>query len=335
MAAALTLPPRTIRRVIDGDRSLSWELAAQLVAHNYADANWLLCGAKMQSGAAGFSGVAVRSIYPVICPAVIPPVSSQPSSPAADNTAPPSVEQIAQRIYSAQIAGSARTLFVDAHFIKSDAANIARDLMRAGHISSLAFDGSALLADLAAARLRNADLGVQMVGSVAETAFFAAATGCGLGEAVGRSWWAKNDDISASLLAAAYSLNIPVTAHYSPFNFATAGAATNLCGAALGAALYVDFLVFAAQINHAAGNIFINGAQTTDLGWQLRAAAQCSAAAGAPVYAGYTIDCAPCLTSIQSQRHGQSINAHLIGDIALTILELKNSCKAVFGGRKV
>lgn len=333
------MPARTLRRVIDGDRSLSWELAAALVMRGYTTADWLLYGLQQPPRHSGFCGVPVRSIYPVLDSAAVPP--TRQVLPAAVPTKPalalPAIsdQTIAQPIYDAQIKQKPVILFVDGYFIQHGAASAAQALLHQGYISAVAFDETAALADLAHARLRDPTAGLQVATSIAETAFLAASTGCGLGEAIGRSWWVKNDDTSLSLLATAYGLNLPVTIHPAAAGFATSGPATNFAGQALGAAAYVDFLVFAAQVQRADGGVFINAAQTTDFGWRLFSAARTMAEEllSAPISC-VTIDCVPVLLQASDMRCGQSVAHHIVGEIASTFVGLQHACKLIYGGKK-
>ena len=98
----------------------------------------------------------------------------------------------------------------------------------------------------------------QETGRINDLAVQAAREGIGLGEAVGRAIWEEalpHRDIS--ILAAGYRLHIPVTVHVS-LGYDIIHEHPNCDGAALGAASYTDFLVFAQEVTRLEGGVLLS-----------------------------------------------------------------------------
>jgi hypothetical protein len=87
-------------------------------------------------------------------------------------------------------------------------------------------------------------------------AAMAAANGLGWGEAIGRWCFPAESDRGASILASGYELGVPVTVHLALGDCAAhlfPAASGAVRGAELGAASYIDLLVFAEQVRKLPG----------------------------------------------------------------------------------
>jgi hypothetical protein len=180
---------------------------------------------------------------------------------APPNFNDPSLPQVATRLIAAQKAGAARILMMGAHLLRAGTSRILIDLMRRGFIDHIAMNGAGAIHDFELARIgattesvaryiQSGEFGLwRETGELNDWITEAAALGLGLGENVGRrlatSGWPHLD---ASVLAAAYELNVPVTVHVG-IGYDILHEHPNCDGAALGAASYHDFLIFAKTVD--------------------------------------------------------------------------------------
>lgn len=186
--------------------------------------------------------------------------------PAFDHCALP---VLAERMLQAREAGASVILMMGAHVIKCGLAPYVIDLMERGVISAVALNGAGSIHDYelalvggtsesVARYIRTGEFGLwQQTGALNDLAVQAADEGIGLGEAVGRSIWEGDlPHRDTSILAAGYRLGIPVTVHVS-IGYDIVHMHPNCDGAALGAASYTDFLVYAHQVSGLEGGVLL------------------------------------------------------------------------------
>ncbi len=143
------------------------------------------------------------------------------------------------------------------HVIRSGVQHYLFDLMRKGHVQGIAVNGSVAIHDFEIA-LQNAttesvakyisegQFGLwQETGGINDIVRQGVADGLGFGEALGRELAEGNYPFKdLSLFATAWQLGIPVTVHLG-IGYDIIHPHPNCDGAALGAATYRDFLIFA------------------------------------------------------------------------------------------
>lgn len=182
----------------------------------------------------------------------------------------PQLADVARQMVSAQQRGAARILMMGAHLLRAGANRYLIDLMERGAISHVAMNGAGAIHDYELARIgattesvaryiRSGEFGLWTeTGELNEWIREAAAEGLGLGENVGRrileSGFRYRD---VSVFAAAYRLGIPVTVHVG-IGYDILHEHPNCDGAALGAASYQDFLIFAAAVEGLEGGILLS-----------------------------------------------------------------------------
>jgi hypothetical protein len=188
-------------------------------------------------------------------------------SPDYDN---PDLAVLARRMVAAAKGGRAVVWMMGAHVIKNGLSRYLIDLMERGIITCVAFNGACSIHDYelalvgattesVARYIREGQFGLWTdTGRLNDIAVSAAEEGIGLGEAVGRVIWEEqfpHRDIS--ILATGYRLHIPVTVHVS-LGYDIIHEHPNCDGAALGAASYTDFLVFAHEITRLEGGALLS-----------------------------------------------------------------------------
>ncbi len=180
------------------------------------------------------------------------------------------IPEIGRRIVAARRAGSAVIWMMGAHVIKLGLARYVIDLLERGMISAIAFNGACAIHDFelaligatsesVARYIRAGEFGLwRETGRINDVAVRAAAEGLGLGEALGREIWEgafPHRDVS--ILAAGYRTRTPITVHVS-LGYDIIHEHPNCDGAALGAASYTDFLVFAEQVRGLEGGVLLS-----------------------------------------------------------------------------
>jgi hypothetical protein len=161
---------------------------------------------------------------------------------------------------------------VGGHVIKTGLAPILIDLARRGFVSAIAMNGSGVIHDfeIAIAGWTSEDvdaaLGSGAFGMAEETGRLineainhSAADDCGIGEAIGRALVEMNPQYADySILHAAYLLKIPVTVHVT-IGTDIIHIHPQADGAAIGAATYRDFLLFASLVKELdGGGVYLN-----------------------------------------------------------------------------
>ncbi len=194
-------------------------------------------------------------------------LASLPHLLAADT-----LRAIAQHILQAKAKQRACLWGLGGHVIKTGLAPILIDLMRRGFITGLAMNGSTVIHDfeIAVAGWTSEDvdsaLGDGQFGMAEETGRMlneavkrGAADGLGFGESVGRMLSELQPSYAEySLLHAAYQLRVPVTVHVT-LGTDIIHLHPQADGAALGAASYHDFKLFAALVKDLdGGGVYLN-----------------------------------------------------------------------------
>jgi len=182
----------------------------------------------------------------------------------------PDIPEIARRMVASRRRGSAVIWMMGAHVIKSGLARYVIDLMERGAITAIACNGACAIHDFelaligatsesVARYIRRGEFGLwQETGRLNDIASRAADEGIGLGEAVGRAIWQEGfPHREISVFAAGYRLRIPVTVHVS-LGYDIIHEHPNCNGAAVGAASYTDFLVYAQQVTGLEGGVLLS-----------------------------------------------------------------------------
>ncbi len=193
---------------------------------------------------------------------------------ALDDPAPafehPELAEIAQRLETARERGAARILMMGAHVIRAGVNRHIIDLLKRGAIDHIALNGAGAIHDYELARIgattesvaryiRSGEFGLwRETGELNEWIREAAGLGLGLGENAGRRL-AESDypHRDLSVMAAAWQLSVPVTAHVG-IGYDILHEHPNCDGAALGAASYRDFLTFARTVERLEGGVLLS-----------------------------------------------------------------------------
>ncbi|MDZ7616503.1 MAG: hypothetical protein U1E05_05820, partial [Patescibacteria group bacterium] len=178
--------------------------------------------------------------------------------------------QFVDRIRQARAAGRAVILFMGAHPIKVGLSRFLVDLVERRIVTHVATNGAAVIHDFELATLGGTTESVARwiargqfglwheTGRLNDIIAEAAAGGEGLGEAVGRVLEREQAPYrELSLCAAGWRAGVPVTCHVGVGNDIIHEHA-NCDGAALGAASYTDFLIFAHSVESLEGGVFMN-----------------------------------------------------------------------------
>jgi hypothetical protein len=192
-----------------------------------------------------------------------------PDGPAPEYSHP-DLSAIATRILRAQGQGRARILMMGAHLLRAGTSRILIDLMRRGFIDHVAMNGAGAIHDFELARIgattesvaryiQSGEFGLwRETGELNDWITEAASLGLGLGENIGRRLASSGFPyLDASVLAAAYELSVPVTVHVG-VGYDIIHEHPNCDGAALGAASYHDFLIFAKTVERLENGVMLN-----------------------------------------------------------------------------
>ena len=192
------------------------------------------------------------------------------SAPRPTGAVRPALQTVAERLVAARESGAARVLMMGAHVLRSGVQPYLKDLLARNVVSQIAVNGACLIHDFELALLgattesvaryiRDGQFGMwRETGRINDIVARGNAQGLGLGEALGREI-AQGDypHKSLSLLAAAWELGVPVTAHVS-IGQDIIHQHPNFDGAAWGAASQRDFLIFAAGLERLEGGVVMN-----------------------------------------------------------------------------
>lgn len=191
-----------------------------------------------------------------------------------DDPAPPfshpGLATVAARLEQAKAAGAARILMMGAHVLRAGVNRHIIDLVQRGFIDHLALNGAGAIHDYELARIgattesvdryiRTGEFGLwKETGELNDWIREAAAEGLGLGENIGRrieeSGFPHKD---LSVFAAAWRAGVPATVH-AGIGYDIIHEHPNCDGAALGAASYRDFLIFARTVERLEGGALLS-----------------------------------------------------------------------------
>ena len=191
-----------------------------------------------------------------------------------DDPAPPfshpDLATVAARLEQARGLGAARILMMGAHVLRAGVNRQIIDMLERGAIDHIAVNGAGAIHDYELARIgattesveryiRSGEFGLwRETGELNDGACEAARLELGLGENIGRridaSGWPHRD---LSVFAAAYRCRVPVTVHVG-IGYDIIHQHPNCDGAALGAASYRDFLIFARAVERLEGGVLLN-----------------------------------------------------------------------------
>jgi len=191
-----------------------------------------------------------------------------------DETTPPFAHKdlpaVAERLSAARASGAARILMMGAHVLRAGVNRHIIDLVRRGFVDHIAVNGAGAIHDWELARIgattesvdryiRTGEFGMwRETGELNEVIREAAAESLGLGENVGRRIAGSDfPHRDLSVFAAAYTAGVPVTVH-AGIGYDIIHEHPNCDGAALGAASYRDFLIFARTVERLEGGVLLN-----------------------------------------------------------------------------
>jgi hypothetical protein len=182
----------------------------------------------------------------------------------------PQLADIAARVVAAKSRDAARILMMGAHVLRAGVNRQIIDLIERGFIDHIALNGAGSIHDYELARIgattesvaryiRTGEFGLwRETGEINDWIREAAACGYGLGENLGRR--IDESDFphrELSVVAAAYCANVPVTVH-AGVGYDILHEHPNCDGAALGAASYRDFLIFARNVERLEGGVLLS-----------------------------------------------------------------------------
>jgi hypothetical protein len=180
----------------------------------------------------------------------------------------PDLPILAQRMKEARERGAARILMLGAHLLRAGVSRHIIDLLKRGVFTHVAMNGAGIIHDFELAMIgattesvaryiRSGEFGLWSETGILND-WIRAANGLGLGEAVGKrildSDFPHRD---LSVIAAAYECSIPATVHVG-IGYDIIHEHPNCDGAALGAASYEDFLIFANSVENLEGGVMVS-----------------------------------------------------------------------------
>ncbi len=193
---------------------------------------------------------------------------------ALDDPAPPyshpQLADLARRLRDARDRGAARILMMGAHVLRAGVNRHLIDMLERGAIGLVAMNGAGAVHDYEIARIgattesvaryiKSGEFGLwRETGELNDWIREAADLSLGLGENVGRRI-AESDfpHRDLSVFAAAFRLGVPVTVHVG-IGYDILHEHPNCDGAALGAASYRDFLIFARGVENLEGGVMLS-----------------------------------------------------------------------------
>lgn len=177
---------------------------------------------------------------------------------------------VAERLQKAKERGAARILMMGAHVLRGGVNRFIIDWLERGVITHIAFNGAGAIHDYELARIgattesvpryiRSGEFGLwRETGELNDVIVESAAEGLGLGEGVGRHIEASTfPHKDLSVFAAAYRAGVPATVH-AGIGYDILHEHPNCDGAAVGAASYRDFLIFARAVENLEGGVMLS-----------------------------------------------------------------------------
>lgn len=191
-----------------------------------------------------------------------------------DDPTPPfahsGLAEVARRLVRAKAEGSARILMAGGHLIRAGVSRHIIDLLERGLIDHVALNGAGAIHDYELARIgattesvaryiRSGEFGLwKETGELNDWIAEAAREELGFGENIGRRIEASDFPYrQLSVLAAAYRMAAPATVH-AGIGYDILHEHPNCDGAALGAASYRDFLIFARTVERLEGGVLLS-----------------------------------------------------------------------------
>jgi hypothetical protein len=191
----------------------------------------------------------------------------------ADPTPPfshPDLASVADAVAGARTSGAARILMMGAHVLRAGVNRHIIDWLESGTIDQIAVNGAAAVHDFELARIgattesvdryiRTGEFGLwRETGELNDWIVEAASQDLGLGENIGRRIEASDFPYrDLSVFAAAYRCGIPITVH-AGIGYDIIHEHPNCDGAAVGAASYRDFLIFARSVERLEGGVLLS-----------------------------------------------------------------------------
>jgi hypothetical protein len=180
----------------------------------------------------------------------------------------PDLAVVAERLQAAKERGSARILMLGAHLLRAGVNRHIIDLLERGLISHIALNGAGVIHDYELARIgattesvaryiRSGEFGLWKETGVLND-WIGEAEELGFGEAIGRRIAVSDfPHRDLSVLAAAYHWSVPATVHVG-IGYDIIHEHPNCDGAAIGAASYRDFLIFANTVENLEGGVMLS-----------------------------------------------------------------------------
>ncbi len=182
----------------------------------------------------------------------------------------PDLATVAARLTAAKAKGAARILMMGAHVLRAGVNRHLIDLLERGFIDLIAMNGAGAIHDYELARfggttesvnryIRSGEFGLwRETGELNDIIREAAESNLGLGENVGRRI-AESDypHKDLSVFAAGWRAGVPITVH-AGIGYDILHEHPNCDGAAVGAASYRDFLIFARAVERLEGGVLLN-----------------------------------------------------------------------------
>ncbi len=193
---------------------------------------------------------------------------------ALDDAAPefshPDLPAVAGALRAARDRGAARILMLGAHLLRGGVNRHIIDLVERGFIDHIAMNGAGVIHDYELARIGATTESVaryiaegqfglwRETGELNDWIVEAARLSLGLGENAGRRITESDfPHREVSVLAAAYRRGVPATVH-AGIGYDIIHEHPNCDGAALGAASYRDFLIFARTVERLEGGVLLS-----------------------------------------------------------------------------
>jgi len=189
---------------------------------------------------------------------------------AVPDFAHPDLSVIAGKLAEARNTGASRILLMGAHLLRAGVNRHLIDLLERGALTHIAMNGAGIIHDFELARIgattesvaryiRSGEFGLwRETGELNDWIVECANQGLGLGEGIGQmigdSAFPHRD---LSVLAAAYRLGIPVTAHVG-IGYDILHEHPNCDGAAIGETSYRDFLIFTRAVEDLEGGVLLS-----------------------------------------------------------------------------
>jgi hypothetical protein len=180
----------------------------------------------------------------------------------------PDLAVVAERLQAAKERGSALILMLGAHLLRAGVNRHIIDLLERGLISHIALNGAGVIHDYELARIgattesvaryiRSGEFGLWKETGVLND-WISEAEELGFGEAIGRRISVSDfPHRDLSVLAAAYHWSVPATVHVG-IGYDIVHEHPNCDGAAIGAASYRDFLIFANTVENLEGGVMLS-----------------------------------------------------------------------------